>query len=791
MTAVTYSYFTNYFRIINASTSQNQFLPDVVTLDNGRFVVTFGSDDPNSSINDNVLFRRFSSDQQPLDAADRNVNGGGGSGDEALPSVARLANGNFVVVNQDNDNGSDYDIKAHIYTADGTLVAANRLVPAFQQPTSDERDPQVAGLALGGFVVVYANRFGAAGNVNAEFVIFDDAGTAVTGPIAAGGEGHTRGVYAPAVAALSNGDFVVAFEQENSSGSFDTTIEVFSPGGVSRTGEIVLGSASDPQPNAEVTALPNGRFAVVWEAQVSASATGVRLELAFFEANGVQIGARIAIDDARDADIATVGQNLVMVSYTSHRFGTDELYGRVFEIGNPLHVDLEFQLAGGPGDQKASAIASAGNGTFVAVWQDWIGTGDRGYDIAGRIGQLRRTTTGDDTDEVLTGDDLPDIIFGNGGNDVILVGSGGGGDVIFGGAGQDSAVWTSAREFYEVTTFFDPHVGDFRTFVGNVRAPQLTDSATGVETFGFAGEAFGFAGIQQNATANVSGGIYNDAIFSNASTGRIDYVSLDPGAKAGFGTLLGALPPGWAPRATGDTSENGAAEILIQDPSGIVYRYDPDGGWEHVVTLTPDWTVRGLGDFTRDGVLDPLIQRTDGLLYFFDLDRSGGNSGFTDILNAPGWTLVGIGDLDRDGASDLVIQNDSDGTTYYANIDGGAVVGWGFVAGGLSGTGWRGVGVGDLDGDGFDDVVFRNVHTGQIWAVDMLGGTNAGWYVVSNDLAGGWVVDAVLDKDNDGFDDVFVRQVSDGSVYAADMDAGVFTGFDPIRLSPGAEWSLV
>ena len=74
---------------------------------------------------------------------------------------------------------------------------------------------------------------------------------------------------------------------------------------------------------------------------------------------------------------------------------------------------------------------------------------------------------------------------------------------------------------------------------------------------------------------------------------------------------------------------------------------------------------------------------------------------------------------------------------------------------------WQVAGIGDFDGDGHDDVFWRNASTGAntIWR-----SANSGSRIPVATVAGAsWQVAAIGDFDDDGNDDVFWRNASTGA----------------------------
>src|SRR5207344_1168292 len=92
------------------------------------------------------------------------------------------------------------------------------------------------------------------------------------------------------------------------------------------------------------------------------------------------------------------------------------------------------------------------------------------------------------------------------------------------------------------------------------------------------------------------------------------------------------------------------------------------------------------------------------------------------------WHVVGTGDFNGDGRADLIWQNDSGAITDWLSTASG-----GFVSNDANAwhnvpTSWQVVGTGDFNGDGRDDVIWRN-DNGSF--TEWLGQANGGF--VSND----------------------------------------------------------
>jgi len=131
-----------------------------------------------------------------------------------------------------------------------------------------------------------------------------------------------------------------------------------------------------------------------------------------------------------------------------------------------------------------------------------------------------------------------------------------------------------------------------------------------------------------------------------------------------------------------------------------------------------------------------------------------------------GWAIADVGDLDGDGRADLVWRRASDGATYAWLV---SATGFsGFVDLGIVPTTFALVGLADLDGDGDADIVWRST-AGQVYGWLMDGGTLAGQGVIANPGASWQVID-LADMDGDGRADIVYRHLATGEVWVMAMN---------------------
>ncbi|MDP2802551.1 MAG: autotransporter-associated beta strand repeat-containing protein [Phreatobacter sp.] len=559
---------------------------------------------------------------------------------------------------------------------------------------------------------------------------------------------------------------------DNTSTTFSGVIESFG-GGFEKTGTGTFTLSGVNTYNA-ITRINNGTLALAGAGSI-ANSFELRLMApgAIFDISAISGGvASIRDISFLGAGTINLGSKSLLVTHANGDFGTGTINGGAG--ANALTVTM---------DAAATGVSLAG--LAFTTWTDGTDT------IAITGNGLANTIFGSTRADSITAGAGNDTILGGGGNDIITGGADS--DGIDGGSGADTALFSGARANYFVRSFVSN--GQTFTQVSAASGTDGVDTLVSIEVLGFnnGAQAFGLAGIQQNLVSNMDGSFFDDVLFQNSATGQVAYVNMNAGAAGGFTNLLSTLPAGWRLVGSDDFTGDGRADTLIQDTNtGSIYTVNIASGapvWGVVnVNLTASYRAIASGDVTRDGTTDVLVRdNTTGINYIADMEAGGTFGGW--VLGTSlgiGWRTIGLGDFNRDGASDVLVQDIGSGTTYYRDIANGQ---WGTVSGAI-GAQWVAREAADLNGDGYADVVFRNTSTSDIWWVDMLGGTNAGFNVIANGLAG-WDVRGSADVDNDGYRDVIVQNLADGTTYFADMNNGTFGGFGTVSGALGTQWLAV
>ena len=300
-------------------------------------------------------------------------------------------------------NGTDNDIHARILNSGGTFEAGFTPVAS---GTGFQEDAAIASFGNTA-AIVFEND--AVTNDNINLVFFN--GTSFGLPVAVA-DHLNQSVFDPDVAALTNGKFVVAYE-ENSN---DVYGKIYNPATNSFGPEFVIHTGPGSNEDVRVVGTPDGGFLAVWEDDSGSLPDDGRnaIHAQRFDANG-------------------------------HPEGDEFLVSR----SDPNDEDQ---------DNPAVAANTAGQAYFA--WEDSNVRSGGGEDsdpdgIRGRAGQLATDpVNGTGGNDLITATDLSEIINGGAGIDVIN--ARGGADLVNGGLGSDLLTLGSGADILLFNTAIKP-----------------------------------------------------------------------------------------------------------------------------------------------------------------------------------------------------------------------------------------------------------------------------------------------------------------------------------------------
>jgi serralysin len=180
-----------------------------------------------------------------------------------------------------------------------------------------------------------------------------------------------------------------------------------------------------------------------------------------------------------------------------------------------------------------------------------------------------------------------------------------------------------------------------------------------------------------------------------------------------------------------DFNGNGYSDALLINGSGALGEWSLGGSTvasggavtyqgQAVTNLGPSWSVAGIADFNGDGKADVFWRNTNGALYDWSMNGSQVASGQPLTYQGqpvtssdPSWSIVGVGDFNGDGKADVLWRN-ANGALYGWSMDGSKIeTSQPITYQGASvklDPSWSVAGIGDFNGDGKADVLWRNTN---------------------------------------------------------------------------------
>jgi len=579
------------------------------------------------------------------------------------PSVAALANGGFIATwMSTNQDGSHYGVFGQQYDRNG-----NRVGSEFQVNTrtgSYQGWPSVTGLANGDFVViwtsngqdgsqsgVYGQRYNSNGNpLGSEFQI-----NAYT-------DDHQ---FAESVTSLANGGFIVTWKSLSQDGDvYGIYGQRYDSNGNPLGSEFQVNTyTKDDQEEAEVTALADGGFVIVWESE-DQDESGWGIYGQQYDRNGNAVGSEFQANTYTEKSQSNPSVTSLspdggfVITWQSSTQNGRGIYGQRYDRdGNPIGDEFQVNTYMNRSQQYPS-ISSLNDGGFVITWdsygQDGSEKGVYGqrYDSNGNpIGSEFQVNTYTNNSQ-----SNPSVTSLTTGEVVIL--------------------WVSDEQD-------SSHVGIFGQIFG-VETPNTPPTLTQIAPLTGATEGQPFTISYADLIANA------DEADADGDTLSFEIASLGSGTLTKNGqpvtsgtTLAAGESLVWTP----DTAGDGVSAFTVKvtdgtDTSATAVSVPVDVATAEPFTLLTT-NLQGIrsgdatwGDYDGDGDLDLLLTGDDGTtnpvtkLYRND----GGN--FTDTnanLANLGDSDATWGDYDGDGDLDLAISG-SDGTNQVTKLyrnDGG------------------------------------------------------------------------------------------------------------------------
>ena len=489
--------------------------------------------------------------------------------------------------------------------------------------------------------------------------------------------------------------------------------------------------------------MPSGNFLASWR-------DGTTLDAQQYNASGQAVGPLMQSSGSAPNHLSVTalpdGHVLMTWDNFNSSFGYD-IWGQLFTSAGTAEGERFLIDVATTGDQTDPSAAVLANGDIVVIYNSANGAVQH---TMARVLSLTRPDAGDDSVTV--------------------------------GSGHGTALNLLANDR-------DPNGLAISIASNTAPAHGTVSLLNGVLTYtpngGYAGTDFFTYKILNsqggNDTAGVSVLVHRTPVADFDGDGRSDILWRHDNGQFGdwLGTANGALAYNAAAgllQVTNDWHIVGMADVNGDGRSDILWRNDngqfgnwlagASGGFAYnaaagITNISNDWHVAGFGDFNGDGRADVLWRNDNG--QFGDwLANAGGGFGYNAAAGvvqvSNDWHIAGVGDFNGDGRSDILWRNDNGQFgDWLANAGGG----FGFnTAAGVRpvSTDWHIIGTGDFNGDGRSDILWRN-DNGLFgdWLANASGGFDynaaAGVTQVSTD----WHIAAIGDYNGDGRDDILWR----------------------------------
>ncbi len=222
--------------------------------------------------------------------------------DQERPALAQLVDGRIVAV-WESEAGGVPVIRLRLFDTRGTSLGGEQ--PAFTTAGQDQADPAITALTDGGFVIAWSSRNGDGDDYAVAFQRFDANGSATTGSPEQANTVASGPQFQPQLAALPGGAFVVVWVAQDGGLDQDVMYRRFAAGtGSLDPTEFPANRQGSPaigtgdQGHGRVAGLKDGGFVIVYENRETGRVHGVR-----FNAAGIALDAPQAPAGVKQFDV--------------------------------------------------------------------------------------------------------------------------------------------------------------------------------------------------------------------------------------------------------------------------------------------------------------------------------------------------------------------------------------------------------------------------------------------------------------------------------------------------------
>jgi len=366
----------------NTSLRGDQTLPHVSINSSGGFVVWQDNSIDGSGLG--IVARWLDSTLGPGVYGSFRVNSIG-VGEQERPQVATASNGSAVFVWQGGRSGAQNIYVRFMTTARTWTTHTDTRVNVYTNGT--QTTPVIAAINDGKVVVAWSSS-GQDGSMQGIYArLVNTNNTFATAPFQVN-QFTNNNQRSPAVAVLSNGNFVVVWvsEQQRVWGAVDVMGRIYSDAGVAVTPEFRISTADIVCANPGVAKLASGGFTAVWS-QKPAVTNGSTWDVyaRTLNADGSPAGDAFQVNELPYGEqyapnISSLGNNQLVVWTSLGQDGSGEgVFGRLLFTGVPS--GSEFQINSTVRSKQIHpVVASDGTSRLLACWSGFVNA-TNGFDL--------------------------------------------------------------------------------------------------------------------------------------------------------------------------------------------------------------------------------------------------------------------------------------------------------------------------------------------------------------------------------------------------------------------------
>lgn len=388
--------------LVNSFTKDSKLHPEITTLNNDTFVITWQSASQRTNVGDevyNVYGKVFNTNGTEVSSEflinETTIDG------EWNQEIISLENGGFVVAWH---YGHDYelnDIYARVFNANGTAASNEFIVNDMTNLVQGSQ--KLTALPNGGFVITWHCE----GQIGSDYAVvakvYNADGTEKSSEFIVNESTHSY-QSSPEITALTNGDFVIVWNSSKihtyngASGFFrDIKGKIFNADGNEVSRELLINkNIQGDHGEQQVVALNNGGFVVVWKS-LNLSDSSFDTYGKVFNADGSEVSFTFIINEnTSNQDIPQIialnSGGFVVTWCSLGEDGFKTVVAKVYDgKGNKVRDEFivnEYSTS----DQEYQQITALENGSFVITWQSY------GVDTSSGYGSFAKIFNSDGTE---------------------------------------------------------------------------------------------------------------------------------------------------------------------------------------------------------------------------------------------------------------------------------------------------------------------------------------------------------------------------------------------------------